>query len=115
MSEEPIRKASNLATIQAICEKPDAVKILHAYDKVGEPAKVSAIAKISGVDYQKVIDFSYRLSDMKVLELLRNPFEQRVIRFGILDQAFIKQVFDYDDKQRAKRRAEINSQGVTEV
>lgn len=115
MSEEPIKKASSLATIQAICEKSDAVKILHAYDKVGEPAKVSAITEISGVDYQKVIDFSYRLSDMKVLELLRNPFEKRVIRFGILDQNFVKQVFDYDDKQRAKRRAEIDSQGVVEI
>ena len=115
MSEEPIRKASSLATIQAICEKPDAVKILRAYDKIGEPAKVSQIEEISGVSYQKTLDFSYRLSDMKVLELLRNPFETRVIRFGILDQEFVKRVFDYDDKQRVRRRTGLGAEGVTEV
>jgi len=115
LSENPIRKTSVSATIQAICEKPDAVKILHCLDRLGEPVKPSQIEKISGVDYDKIVVIGNRLVDMGVLQLDRQDFDKRVIRYSILNEEVVKQVFDYYDKQTAKRKAELGTEGVEEV
>lgn len=115
MSEKPVSKTSSLATIQAICERPDAIKILRCLDTVGEPAKVSQIENLTSVDYDRIVIIGNRLVDMGILQLDRQDFDKRVIRYSILNEEVVKEIFGYYEKQTAKRREEIGRKGVEEV
>jgi hypothetical protein len=115
MSEDKSRKSSSKATIRLLCEKPEAIKLLRALDKVDQPLKLSELVVLTSCDYDKLLIIGNKMVEMNILELHRTAVDWRIILYSIKDEDMVKQIFQYDDKLTDKRKAELGAEGVTEV
>lgn len=115
MSETQERKSSSKATIRLLCEKPEAIALLRALDRVDQPLKLSELVALTSCDYDKLLIIGNKMVEMNILELHRTAVDWRIILYSIKDEDIVKHIFAYYEKLTEKQKAELRAEGVTEV